>query len=87
MTKKKAKIFTKVEMKKNLISRGVRGLKAFGFPNVNTKKILIDNVYKEFFKKMLEELKRKGQGQETDKIIDELLTVLNKKLESNMTAL
>ena len=73
-----AKVLTKAEIKKNLISRGVRGLKAFGFPNVNSKRILTDKVYKEFFKKMLEELKRAGQGQETDKIIDELLAAVRK---------
>ena len=73
-----AKALTKADIKKNLISRGVRGLKAFGFPNVNSKRILTDKVYKAFFQKMLEELKREGQGQETDKIIDELLAVIRK---------
>ena len=61
MTKKKAKVLTKVEIKKNLISRGVRGLKAFGFPNVNTKKILTDNVYKEFLKRCLKNLNDRGR--------------------------
>jgi formate dehydrogenase maturation protein FdhE len=74
-----AKVLTKAEIKKNLISRGTRGLKAFGFPNVNSKRILTDKVYKEFFQNMLEELKREGQGQETDKIIDGLLAVLRKE--------
>jgi len=73
-----AKVLTKAEIKKNLTLRGVRGLKAFGFPNVNSKKILTDKVYREFFQKMLEELKREGQCQETDTIIDELLAVLRR---------
>jgi hypothetical protein len=77
-----AKVLTKAEIKKKLISRGTKGLKAFGFSQVNSKSILTDGVYEAFFQKMLEELKREGQGQETDTIIDELLTVLNKKPES-----
>ena len=74
-----AKVLTKAEIKKNLIGKGVRGLKAFGFPNVNFKSILTDGVYKAFFQKMLEKLRREGQSQETDKIIDELLAVLHKE--------
>ena len=38
-----------------LIAAGVRNLKEFGYPSVDSKHILTDYVYSAFFLKMLEE--------------------------------
>lgn len=37
-----------------LIKAGVRNLKQFGYPTVNAENILTDDVYKAFFRRMLE---------------------------------
>lgn len=55
-------------MKDALIKAGVKNLKSFGYPNVNTKNILTDSLYSEFFKSMLED--NKGHSKEVDKAID-----------------
>ena len=59
-------------MKDKLITAGVNTLHAFGHPECNDKNIFTHPVYKELFKRMLEE--NKGHRGEEDKVIDELLT-------------
>ena len=58
-------------MKDKLIAAGVKNLKEFGYPGVNSGNILTDSTYKAFFKKMLEE--NKGQRADVDKAIEDLL--------------
>ena len=38
-----------------IISNGVKSLKEFGYPDVNVGNILTDEVYKMFFKKLLQD--------------------------------
>jgi len=59
------------QIKEKLLSAGVKILKEFGYPKADTKNILTDEVYKEFFKSMLED--NKGNGSQIDSAIDELL--------------
>lgn len=54
-----------------LIENGVKNLKEFGYPYVNSENILTDEIYKEFFKKMLYE--SKGHKTIVDKAINNLL--------------
>lgn len=58
-------------MKEKLIAAGVKNLKEFGYPNCNAQNILTDEIYKAFFKRMLDD--NKGQRDDVDKAIDELL--------------
>lgn len=51
---------TDKEQRANLIDAGVGNLKEFGYPDVTTESILFDDIYKLFFKRMLED--SKGQG-------------------------
>jgi hypothetical protein len=41
--------------REQLIEAGIHNLKQFGYPSVNKDNILTDMIYKEFFKKMLED--------------------------------
>lgn len=60
-------------IRKKLIEAGVRNLKEFGYPNCNADNILTDDIYKAFFRSMLED--NKGQaGKAVDDIIDTLLS-------------
>lgn len=60
-----------MSLKAELIKAGVKNLKTYGYPNVNDKNILKDNIYKEFFKSMLND--NKGNGASIDSAIKELL--------------
>jgi hypothetical protein len=55
-----------------LIENGVRNLKEFGYPSVDTKNILTDGVFKQFFVSMLKD--NLGQGFDTE--INALLSEL-----------
>ena len=59
------------EIRTKLIAAGVKTLKSFGYPAVNSENILTDDVYKAFFASMLED--SKGNGKAIDKEIDALL--------------
>ena len=58
-------------MKEKLIAAGVKNLHEFGYPHCTADNILTDEVYKAFFKHMLEE--NKGQRSDVDAAIDALL--------------
>ena len=60
--------------KENMISAGVRNLKEFGYPQCDKENILTDDIFKAFFASMLKD--NKGHGADTDKAIDELLSVV-----------
>ena len=62
---------TNEQIREHLLKAGVKNLKEFGYPEVTTETILTDEVYKEFFKSMLED--NKGNGKQVDEVIDQLL--------------
>jgi len=63
---------TNEQIREHLLNAGVKNLKEFGYPEVTTETILTDEVYKEFFKSMLED--NKGNGKQIDEVIDQLLS-------------
>ena len=63
---------TNEQIREHLLKSGVKNLKEFGYPEVTTETILTDEVYKEFFKSMLED--NKGNGKQVDEVIDQLLS-------------
>jgi hypothetical protein len=67
---------TTEQIKEKLVIAGMKNLNEFGYPDVTKETILTDEVYKEFFKSMLNE--NKGNGNNIDKAIDELLLVIKK---------
>lgn len=62
-------------MRDRLIKAGVRNLKEFGYPHVDEKNILTDDIYKQFFISMLNDNLGKG----ADKDIKALLSELGEK--------
>jgi len=62
---------TNEQIKEHLLKAGVKNLREFGYDNVTTKTILTDEVYKEFFKSMLED--NKGYEKQVDEVINKLL--------------
>lgn len=70
---------TNEKIKDHLLKSGVKNLKEFGYPYVNTENILTDIVYSQFFEGMLEE--NKGQStKQVDDVIEELLSVIKQNL-------
>ena len=65
---------TNEQIKEHLVEAGVKNLKEFGYPEVDTKNIMTDIIYVGFFKSMLED--NKGNGKQIDEVIDELLGAL-----------
>ena len=65
---------TNEQIREHLLKAGVKNLKEFGYPEVTTETILTDEVYKEFFKSMLEEIL--GNGKQVDEVINQLLLEL-----------
>jgi hypothetical protein len=63
---------TNEQIREHLLKAGVKNLKEFGYPEVTIETILTDEVYKEFFKSMLED--NKGNGKQVDEVIDQLLS-------------
>jgi hypothetical protein len=58
-------------MREKLIKAGVKNLKEFGYPSVNKKNILTDEIYKRFFISMLKD--SMGHGKIVDNEIEKLL--------------
>jgi hypothetical protein len=63
---------TNEQIREHLLKAGVKNLKEFGYPEVTTETILTDELYKEFFKLMLEE--NLGNGKQVDEVINQLLS-------------
>ena len=63
---------TNEQIKEHLLKAGVKNLKQFGYSEVTTETILTDEVYKEFFKSMLEE--NLGNDKQVDEVIEQLLS-------------
>lgn len=62
---------TNKQIREHLLKAGVKNLKDFGYSEVTTETILTDEVYKEFFKSMLEE--NLGNGKQIDEVINQFL--------------
>jgi hypothetical protein len=62
-------------VKEKLLKAGVKNLKEFGYPEVTTENILTDEIYKAFFKSMLED--NKGIDKQLDTVIEQLLEVVS----------
>ena len=59
------------DIRKKLIAAAVKNLKAFGYPKVDEFNIFTDQIYKAFFRSMLEE--NLGNGATIDNEINQLL--------------
>lgn len=63
------------QIREHLLKAGVKNLKEFGYPEVTTENILTDEIYKAFFKSMLED--NKGIDKQLDTVIEQLLEVVS----------
>ena len=63
---------TNEQIRDHLLKAGVKNLKEFGYPYVTTETILTDEVYKVFFKSMLND--NLGNGKQVDEVINQLLS-------------
>lgn len=63
-----------MSIKDQLIATGVKNLKTYGYPDCNSKNILTDSIYGQFFKSML--MDNKGHG--FDETIDGLIAEIDK---------
>ena len=68
---KKSNKMTNEQIREHLLKAGVKNLKEFGYPEVTTETILTDEVYRMFFKSMLED--NLGNGKQVDEVINQLL--------------
>lgn len=67
---------TNEQIREHLLWAGVNNLKEFGYPEVTTETILTDEVYKEFFKSMLND--SLGNAKQIDEVINQLLSEFEK---------
>lgn len=63
-----------MNIREKLIENGVKNLKEFGYPGVDEKNILTDQVYKTFFREMLRDNLGKGFDSEIKALDKELAT-------------
>ena len=63
---------TNEQIREHLLKAGVKNLKEFGYSEVTPETILTDEVYKIFFKSMLED--NLGNGKQVDEVINQLLS-------------
>lgn len=69
---------TNDDIANKLVLAGIKNLKEFGYPDVDAENIITDEVYSSFFKVMLED--NKGNGEQIDAVIDELLMCMTLEL-------
>lgn len=65
----------RARVRQSLLEAGVRNLKEFGYPDVTVENILTVDVFKRFFKSMLEDNVGKGgalQNEEMEKLLKEI---------------
>lgn len=55
-----------------LLENSVKGLKEFGYSNVNKENIFTDEIYSAFFKRMLENAKGNGVDLEINHLINRI---------------
>lgn len=65
-------MITKKPVRDILISAGVRNLREFGYPSVNSTNILTDMVFKPFFVSMLKDNLGKGHDNDINALLTEL---------------
>jgi hypothetical protein len=63
---------TNEQIREHILESGVKNLKEFGYPEITSETILTDEVYKLFFKSMLED--NLGNGNQFDEVINQLLS-------------
>lgn len=63
-------------IKNKLIQAGVRNLKEYGYPKVDSENILTDKIYSAFFSEMLKHNLDESES-ENNKVINELLTKIS----------
>lgn len=59
-------------IREKLIAAGVKNLKEFGYPSCDTKNILTDDIYKEFFRSMLKDNLGSGFDKEINQLLEEI---------------
>lgn len=67
-------------IKDELVNQIVNRLRKFGFVNVSKKNILTDEVYSQFFFKILNE--KLGENSERDIAINQLLSIINNERQT-----
>lgn len=62
-------------IKSKILKAGVKSLQEFGYPSVDEKNIFTDMIYKEFFRRWLEDAKeeRKDLAKEIDQLLSEII--------------
>lgn len=60
------------DIRTKIIAAGVKNLHAYGYPEATPETILTDDIYKAFFRSMLEDNKGKA-GKAVDDVLDALL--------------
>ena len=63
------------QIREHLLNAGVNNLIEFGYPEVTTETILTDEVYRMFFKSMLED--NLGNEKQVDVIINQILSEID----------
>lgn len=72
-----SKYANKADMiRSKLLSAGVKNLKEFGYPGVNAENILTDQIYRAFFKSMLEDNMGKGMDEHVGALLKEVSSPL-----------
>lgn len=66
---------TNEQIREHLLNAGVNNLIEFGYPEVTTETILTDEVYRMFFKSMLED--NLGNEKQVDVIINQILSEID----------
>lgn len=61
-------------LKAKLVDHGIRKLKLFGFKNVDEENIMMDEVYKLYFEKILRS--NMGRSAKIDEAIDQILSTM-----------
>lgn len=59
-------------MRQKLITAGIKNLKEYGYPGVTEENILTDDIYKAFFKSMLNDNLGKGADNAIKSLLAEL---------------
>ena len=59
-------------MRDKIIAAGVRNLKEFGYPEASAQNILTDQIYRAFFKSMLEDNLGKGADKPVKALLEEI---------------
>lgn len=64
------------EIRKAILAAGVKNLRRFGYPKCTAENILVDQVYKAFFKAVLEDEENITDNADTERVRKQLLREL-----------